>query len=358
MRSHRITGGVYHFDYVEQPQQHVKLGPKAYLRTLPQPAKLVMKDWHQVYIPPPVPEPGVRRLPEEIEAELKMVEENFDKLCLVTLQLPETIFWFEPPIVCRWEPITEVDLPKKQVTKFRRKKQPPIKVVEDFNLLEVPCNNQLQTLIADFVIPKIPDGYGVKINRFDPENLKNPNNNSPLLQDVEISPQLSSLIYETRAPAFLHPGCGTKRILQVVSSKGYSEYSESFNNEGSDTSEIREQEQVKEEPQENVYMFSKFMQDLDELIESKRPIFEKKIEFEDVEQELEPEEEEEEKPPELSEAELALLKLGGDLDFNPALLMGGVGSHLLQKKEEEKQPEPESDEDSEDDYDELVEDQP
>lgn len=54
LRCYRITGGVYHFDYVEQPQQHVKLGPKAYLRTLPQPAKLVMKDWHQVYVPPPV----------------------------------------------------------------------------------------------------------------------------------------------------------------------------------------------------------------------------------------------------------------------------------------------------------------
>lgn len=356
LRSHRMTGGVYHFDYVEQPQQHVKLGPKAYLRTLPQPAKLVMKDWHQIYIPPPVPEPGVRRLPEEIEAELKMTEENFDKLCLVTLQLPDTIFWFEPPIVCRWEPITTIDIPKKQETKFRRKKQPPIKVVEDFNLLEVPCNNQLQSLIAYFVIPKIPDGYGVKINRLDPETLKKVNGTSPVLQDVEISPQLSSLIYETRAPAFLHPGCGSKRILQVVSSKGYSEYSESFNNEGSDTSELKEQEQVKEEPQENLYMFSKFMQDLDELIESKRPIFERKMEFEDVEQELEPEDEEEEKPPELSEAELALLKLGGDLDFNAALLMGG-SSHFFQKKEEEKEPEPESDEDSEDDYDELVEDQ-
>lgn len=360
LRSHRMTGGVYYFDYVEQPKQQVKLGPKSYLRTIQQPAKLIMKEWHQVYVPPPVPEPGVRRLPEEIEAELKLVEESLDKLALVTLQLPETVFWFEPPIICRWEPIYNQNSKKNSVSRIRRRRIPPVKVVEDFNLLEVPCNNQLQSLISDFVIPKIPDGYGVKIKRFDMEQLKTNESASPVLQDVEISPLLSSLIYETKSPAFLHPGSVKKRILQVVSSKGYSEFSESFNNEGSDTSDNKEMEMPKSEPQENVYMFSKFMQDLDELIDSKRPLFEKKIEFDEIEPEQEnPEEEEgDEKPPELSDAELALLKLGGDFDINTALMFARDPSAQMHKKVEVKTPEQELDIDSEDDYDELVEDLP
>lgn len=47
---------------------------------------LVHKDYYQTYKPPPPVLPGVRRLPEEIEAEMRMIEAALDKLALVTLQ--------------------------------------------------------------------------------------------------------------------------------------------------------------------------------------------------------------------------------------------------------------------------------
>jgi len=47
---------------------------------------LVHKEYYQTYKPPPPVLPGVRRLPEEIEAEMRMIEAALDKLALVTLQ--------------------------------------------------------------------------------------------------------------------------------------------------------------------------------------------------------------------------------------------------------------------------------
>lgn len=44
------------------------------------------KEYYQTYKPPPPVLPGVRRLPEEIEAEMRMIEAALDKLALVTLQ--------------------------------------------------------------------------------------------------------------------------------------------------------------------------------------------------------------------------------------------------------------------------------
>lgn len=44
------------------------------------------KIFYENYKPPPPPQPGVRRLPEEIEAEMRMVEAALDKLALVSLE--------------------------------------------------------------------------------------------------------------------------------------------------------------------------------------------------------------------------------------------------------------------------------
>lgn len=51
-----------------------------------QPSKLHHKIYHENFVPPPPPQPGVRRLPEEIEAEIRMVEKALDKLILITVQ--------------------------------------------------------------------------------------------------------------------------------------------------------------------------------------------------------------------------------------------------------------------------------
>ena len=50
------------------------------------PTELQPVDFHVQYVPPPPPEPGQRRLPEEIEAELKKQEEELEKLALASIE--------------------------------------------------------------------------------------------------------------------------------------------------------------------------------------------------------------------------------------------------------------------------------
>lgn len=49
------------------------------------PPKLNPIPYYEHYVPPPPPEPGTRRTPEEIEVEVKKHEEALDKLSSVTI---------------------------------------------------------------------------------------------------------------------------------------------------------------------------------------------------------------------------------------------------------------------------------
>lgn len=50
------------------------------------PNSLQRKHFHQTYKPPAPVLPGVRRLPEEIEAEMREMEANLDKLASATIK--------------------------------------------------------------------------------------------------------------------------------------------------------------------------------------------------------------------------------------------------------------------------------
>lgn len=147
---------------------------------VPSPGKLKRRIFYQPYKPPPPPQPGVRRLPEEIEAEIKTMEENLDKLALISVQLPENVFWFEPPIVCRWETFeeeTEAEALDGSVQKklseeesnykYNFHEEPTIKIIEDFDLHNIvtTCNCNLEVIVRDFVIPKLPEGYTIIIKK-------------------------------------------------------------------------------------------------------------------------------------------------------------------------------------------------
>ncbi|CAK1592874.1 unnamed protein product [Parnassius mnemosyne] len=54
------------------------------------------------YRAPSPPPPGVTRTPEEIEAEIKKVEAEYEKLALVFIELPQDVMWSEPPVICQW----------------------------------------------------------------------------------------------------------------------------------------------------------------------------------------------------------------------------------------------------------------
>lgn len=91
LRSHRIVAGIYCVEYLEQPHQDTKTNCRTFLRTVTHPNNLKRKEFHQPYKPPEPVAPGVRRLPEEIEAELKQVEANLDRLASITIK---SIFLF------------------------------------------------------------------------------------------------------------------------------------------------------------------------------------------------------------------------------------------------------------------------
>lgn len=106
LRKYRIIGGIYCTDYLENPQQDKQLNARSFIRTsefnlninlyekvfkcisfiVLAPNNLMQKKYYQTFTPPPPPQPGVRRLPEEIEAEMRMVEAALDKLALITVQ--------------------------------------------------------------------------------------------------------------------------------------------------------------------------------------------------------------------------------------------------------------------------------
>lgn len=80
--------------------------------------------------------------------------------------------WFEPPTVCRWELPEETNysehkkVSKKSKTKQLKKKhsQPP-RIIEDFNLFNIPSGMDMYCIMQEFVVPRLPNGYSIRIDR-------------------------------------------------------------------------------------------------------------------------------------------------------------------------------------------------
>ncbi|XP_074031121.1 dynein axonemal intermediate chain 7 isoform X1 [Leptinotarsa decemlineata] len=104
LRKYAILGGVFHLDLLFQPPQ-----PQDFVTTdmtitcLYLPKKLEHVPFSVIYNPPVPPESGVKRLPEEIEEEMKKQEEEMDKLMMVTLTWPQHVIFLELPLVCQWD---------------------------------------------------------------------------------------------------------------------------------------------------------------------------------------------------------------------------------------------------------------
>lgn len=80
--------------------------------------------------------------------------------------------WFEPPLVCRWEITAETKISEelenginvsnkhRRASKHFHKNR---KIISDFNLLDIPSGLDLFCLMQEFVIPRLPNGYTVKV---------------------------------------------------------------------------------------------------------------------------------------------------------------------------------------------------
>ncbi|XP_077263011.1 dynein axonemal intermediate chain 7 homolog [Temnothorax americanus] len=103
LRKYRILGGALHIDLVYQPPQPKDMRKDITLTTLQIPKELKFVPFFKPYKAPP-PAPDSERTPEVIEAEMKALEAAMEALALVTLKLPSSIIWFEPPLVAHWIP--------------------------------------------------------------------------------------------------------------------------------------------------------------------------------------------------------------------------------------------------------------
>ncbi len=86
-----------------------------------------------------------------------------------------------------------------------------VRVIEDFNLLDVPGKVSLQPLFDEFVIPMLPDGYEIKFD----EKTQKPNDKNMYKNDDKIY-TFNDIVYQTKNPKYLFPNCQTKKILKVV----------------------------------------------------------------------------------------------------------------------------------------------
>lgn len=79
--------------------------------------------------------------------------------------------WFEPPTVCRWEWPDETNYSerkkntKKSKTKLKLKVHKKPKIIEDFNLFNIPSGLDMYCIMQEFVVPRLPNGYSIKIDR-------------------------------------------------------------------------------------------------------------------------------------------------------------------------------------------------
>lgn len=103
LRKYTIIGGVFHLDLLYQPPQPQNfININMNITGLSLPKKLATVPCSVIYVPPKPLEPGVRRLPEEIEEEMKKQDEEMEKLMLITVTWPQDVIFLELPIVCQW----------------------------------------------------------------------------------------------------------------------------------------------------------------------------------------------------------------------------------------------------------------
>lgn len=79
--------------------------------------------------------------------------------------------WFETPTVARWEWPEETNSlernksTKKSKTKCNQKLPKPPRIIEDFNLFNIPSGLDMYNIMQEFVVPRLPNGYSIKIDR-------------------------------------------------------------------------------------------------------------------------------------------------------------------------------------------------
>lgn len=191
---------------------------------------------------------------------------------LFHFSLPEEIIWFEPPTVCRWESLAETEVSEKienkpttsQLTKQRsiknvsQKQQKSEVSIVDFNLLRIPPKIDINFIIQEIIVPRLPDGYTIvlsepKIRRNQSQALFSVETQTDKKKTVEIE-STEDFLVPTNSPRSLHPKRRLKFDVKIIERK---DNGQSFGGKE--------------------YMFSKLLQELEDLNNKQQPQIQKQM---------------------------------------------------------------------------------
>lgn len=155
LRKYKILGGIYSFDYLNRPIQTINSGPNQSLKLESLPNVLEFREYS---------------------------ETDGSKLIHIKIKLPKTVYWWQAPIPCRWEPWEESDeffslkrkiqnfhLNYKEImSDFSKKlfKSPEVPVdyqklteIQDFDLTNFPNQINIQNFLKKHLAPRLTDNY-------------------------------------------------------------------------------------------------------------------------------------------------------------------------------------------------------
>lgn len=191
---------------------------------------------------------------------MREVEAGLDRLGSVSIKLSEDIVWFEPPIVCRWEShaetlqaeeaertakASELDLDLSvPVDALLTLSDDDLIVLHDFDLLHPPAGLDLISLIRLFVVPRMPEGYAVRLGGV------------PIEMASSDVLDIRDTLDETHSPRPLFPHVQVDVELKLLEPRT----------------------KIEIDVTRKIYMFSKLLSDLDELCDKQIPYVETRIE--------------------------------------------------------------------------------
>lgn len=140
-------------------------------------------------------------------------------------------------------------------------------IVADFNLLNIPPGIDLNCIMKEFVVPRLPDGFTVKLEE---RSMERKNSIIKLLDLIDTQPQskvmdneipthIKNVLQPTNSPRPLHPKVIVKRELEII---------ENPMPTAIDTIKSGN----------TVYLLSQLLKDLDDLCAEQEPYIDKKLE--------------------------------------------------------------------------------
>lgn len=172
-------------------------------------------------------------------------------------RLPDEVIWFEPPTVCRWETIEETEIsekienkttePTKQRSLKMMAKKPcrPEILIEDFDLLQIPPKIDMNFIIQEIIVPRLPNGYTIAMSDVSPRknSLAMDNDDESKIKKPKSIQCARDFLIPTGSPRPLFPKLQSKLKFKIVERKTM----------------------VESTANQSEFLFSKLIQDLDDM---------------------------------------------------------------------------------------------